>query len=32
VHDWFRHGKNEAAEPWTIQLVDDDPWPQHAAS
>jgi hypothetical protein len=29
VHDWFSHGKNEAENPWTIPLEDDDPWPQH---
>jgi Animal haem peroxidase len=29
VHDWFSHGKNEAADPWTIPLAADDPWPQH---
>jgi hypothetical protein len=29
VHDWFSHGKNESAAPWTIRLEDDDPWPQH---
>jgi Animal haem peroxidase len=26
VHDWFSHGKNEAANPWEIELADDDPW------
>ena len=29
VHDWFSHGKNEADNPWTIPLADDDPWPTH---
>jgi hypothetical protein len=29
VHDWFSHGKNEASDPWSIPLADDDPWPQH---
>ena len=29
MHDWFSHGKNETADPWTIPLADDDPWPQH---
>ena len=29
VHDWFSHGKNEADDPWTLALADDDPWPQH---
>ena len=29
MHDWFSHGKNEAEDPWTIPLADDDPWPQH---
>ena len=26
VHDWFSHGKNEAEEPWELELADDDPW------
>ena len=29
VHDWFSHGKNEAADPWLISVDDDDPWPDH---
>jgi hypothetical protein len=29
VHDWFSHGENEPAKPWTIELSDDDPWRQH---
>ena len=29
VHDWFSHGTNEAENPWTIPLADDDPWPTH---
>ncbi len=29
VHDWFSHGKNEATDPWSVPLADDDPWPQH---
>jgi hypothetical protein len=29
VHDWFSHGKNEAADPWLIAVDDDDPWPDH---
>jgi hypothetical protein len=29
VHDWFSHGKNEPTNPWTVQLADGDPWPQH---
>jgi Animal haem peroxidase len=29
VHDWFSHGKNEAENPWRVELADDDPWPQH---
>jgi hypothetical protein len=29
VHDWFSHGKNEAANPWVVPVQDDDPWPQH---
>jgi Animal haem peroxidase len=26
VHDWFSHGKNEAENPWQVELGDDDPW------
>jgi hypothetical protein len=29
VHDWFSHGKNEAENPWLVQLDPDDPWPEH---
>lgn len=28
IRDWFSHGKSEKQNPWTIQLHDDDPWPQ----
>src|SRR5437763_2179741 len=28
VHDWFSHGQNEQENPWKIELVGDDPWPQ----
>ncbi len=28
IHDWFSHGKSPKEDPWTIDLVDDDPWPQ----
>ena len=29
VHDWFSHGKNEAENPWQVELAEDDPWPEH---
>jgi hypothetical protein len=29
VHDWFSHGKNEAENPWVVDLAEDDPWPKH---
>lgn len=28
IRDWFSHGKSETADPWTIALDDDDPFPQ----
>jgi hypothetical protein len=28
VHDWFSHGRNEAENPWRLELADDDPWPR----
>jgi Animal haem peroxidase len=28
IRDWFSHGKSAKDNPWRVQLVDDDPWPQ----
>ncbi len=28
IRDWFSHGKSPQDNPWQVQLVDDDPWPQ----
>ncbi|MFE5581742.1 peroxidase family protein [Kitasatospora sp. NPDC056531] len=27
IRDWFSHGQGTMEDPWTIELVDDDPWP-----
>ncbi|MGE7437767.1 peroxidase family protein [Kitasatospora sp. NPDC001175] len=27
IRDWFTHGPGTMADPWRIELVDDDPWP-----
>ncbi|MFB7668260.1 peroxidase family protein [Kitasatospora sp. NPDC056138] len=27
IRDWFSHGQGVMADPWRIELVDDDPWP-----
>ena len=26
VHDWLSHGKEEAEDPWELELAEDDPW------
>ncbi|HYT26004.1 MAG TPA: peroxidase family protein, partial [Actinomycetota bacterium] len=28
IRDWFSHGRSVTDDPWQIQLLDDDPWPQ----
>lgn len=30
VHDWFSHGKNEAADPFLLPVEQGDPWPEEA--
>jgi hypothetical protein len=30
THDWFSHGRDEAAANWMqVPIADDDPWPDH---
>jgi Animal haem peroxidase len=29
IHDWFSHGHAATGDVWQVQLVDDDPWPEH---
>ena len=29
VHDWFSHGTNDPNDPWQVELIADDPWPDH---
>jgi hypothetical protein len=28
IRDWFSHGKGDPAQTWTIELADDDPFPE----
>lgn len=28
VRDWFSHGESPTDRPWTVPLLDDDPWPE----
>ncbi|GGL67095.1 putative peroxidase [Streptomyces fumigatiscleroticus] len=28
VRDWFSHGTSPKDRPWTVPLLDDDPWPE----
>ena len=28
VHDWFSHGKEDAENPWELDLAGDDDWPE----
>ncbi|GGU50767.1 peroxidase family protein [Streptomyces violascens] len=28
VRDWFSHGPSPTDRPWTVPLMDDDPWPE----
>ncbi|WP_320783377.1 peroxidase family protein [Streptomyces sp. CRN 30] len=28
VRDWFSHGTSPTDRPWTVPLLDDDPWPE----
>ncbi|GHC34960.1 peroxidase family protein [Streptomyces cinnamoneus] len=28
IRDWVNHGQGSADDPWRIELLDDDPWPQ----
>ncbi|MBD0747882.1 peroxidase family protein [Streptomyces sp. CBMA152] len=28
IRDWFSHGTSPEDRPWTVDLVDDDPWPE----
>ncbi|MFD8705352.1 peroxidase family protein [Kitasatospora sp. NPDC059648] len=27
IRDWFSHGQGTMEDPWTIELLEDDPWP-----
>jgi Animal haem peroxidase len=29
IRDWFSHGKGDPARTWTIELAEDDPFPEH---
>ncbi|MFI6638322.1 peroxidase family protein [Streptomyces sp. NPDC050504] len=28
IRDWFSHGTSPADRPWTVPLLEDDPWPE----
>jgi heme peroxidase len=28
IRDWFSHGTSPRENPWQVELMDDDPWPQ----
>jgi hypothetical protein len=28
IRDWFSHGTSPSERPWTVPLLEDDPWPE----